>query len=53
VKLFRIELNMEAEKEKEESYENEELNVAFVDGELNKTVTANNENSDWNLLDDP
>ena len=28
--------------------------MAFVEGDLNKTVTANsNLNSDWNLLDDP
>lgn len=42
------------EKEKEGSFVNEDLDNAFVEGELNKTVTANsNENSNWNLLDDP
>jgi hypothetical protein len=28
--------------EKEESFANDDLNTAFVEGELNKTVTANN-----------
>lgn len=42
--------------EKDEPIENDDdaLNLAFVEGELNKTVTNNsNENSNWNLLDDP
>lgn len=38
--------------EKEESIVNEDLNTAFVEGELNKTLTAE-ESSNWNLLDDP
>jgi|694.fasta_scaffold93005_2 hypothetical protein len=37
--------------EKEESFVNEDLNTAFVEGELNKTV--NQASTDWNLLDDP
>ncbi len=44
---------MEKEQEKEESFGNDELNMAFVEGELNKTVTNNNEATEWNLLDDP
>lgn len=39
--------------EKEESFINDELNNAFVDGDLNKTVGGANEGSSWNLLDDP
>lgn len=29
------------------------MNTAFVDGELNKTVSGGTENNNWNLLDDP
>lgn len=32
---------------------NDELNTAFVDGELNKTVSGSVEANGWNLLDDP
>jgi hypothetical protein len=32
---------------------NDELNTAFVDGELNKTVSGGLEGNGWNLLDDP
>lgn len=32
---------------------NDELNMAFVDGELNKTVSGGAEGNGWNLLDDP
>lgn len=45
---------MEKEKKKEQSFVNEDLNEAFIEGDLNKTVTNNSiENSNWNLLDDP
>ena len=45
---------MEKSKKEDGSFVNEDLDNAFVEGELNKTVTANsNENSNWNLLDDP
>jgi len=45
---------MEKDKKEDGSFVNEDLDNAFVEGELNKTVTANsNENSNWNLLDDP
>lgn len=33
---------MEKEPEKESSFVNDELNMAFVDGELNKTVNVSN-----------
>ena len=47
-------LVMEKDKKEDGSFVNEDLDNAFVEGELNKTVTANsNENSNWNLLDDP
>lgn len=32
---------------------NEDLNTAFVDCELNKTVNNGGEGNNWNLLDDP